>query len=394
MALTTAEFLSTITKSNTCGIPTTCNMRDGIPYFEGQFWTAKQRQGHSIHEISYRACFKSELPAFFIDSLTDPGDIVLDPFAGRGTTPLQAALMNRRSIGNDINPLSGMLCLPRLNTPSAEAVSERLNEIKWMTPGWSPNSAESDLLAFYHPNTLNQLCSLQRYLLSNLDPVDAWIRMVALNRLTGHSPGYFSVYSLPPNQAASLISQRKINFDRKQTPPERDVAKLILKKTKTLLKDGQVISVNPSWHTGAAWDMPDIETSTVSLVVTSPPFLDVVQYQKDNWLRLWFAKIDPENVKITQLKNVLEWQATMRDVLIELSRVVRTDGHVAFEVGEVRGGTVLLEQLVWNAVEGLPFERVGVIVNGGSFTKTANIWKVDNNTKGTNTNRIVLLRRT
>lgn len=68
-------------------------------------------------------------------------------------------------------------------------------------------------------------------------------------------------------------------------------------------------------------------------------------------------------------------------------------GHVAFEVGEVRGGRLLLERLVWRAAEGLPFIRLVVMVNRQSFTKTANCWGVDNNRRGTNSNRIVLLRR-
>ena len=54
--------------------------------------------------------------------------------------------------------------------------------------------------------------------------------MVAINRLTGHSPGFFSVYTLPPNQAVTVQSQRKINERRRQTPPDRDVKKLILKE--------------------------------------------------------------------------------------------------------------------------------------------------------------------
>jgi len=83
----------------------------------------------------------------------------------------------------------------------------------------------------------------------------------------------------------------------------------------------------------------------------------------------------------------------VRDTLFELARIVRPGGHVAFEVGEVRNGKVLLEQLVWQAAEGLPFERLGVMVNQQDFTKTANCWGVNNNTGGTNTNRIVLLRR-
>jgi hypothetical protein len=83
----------------------------------------------------------------------------------------------------------------------------------------------------------------------------------------------------------------------------------------------------------------------------------------------------------------------VRNVLTEQARLLRPGGHVAFEVGEVRGGQVLLERLVWAAAEGLPFERLAVLVNQQSFTKTANCWGVRNNTGGTNTNRIVILRR-
>ena len=33
---------------------------DGVPVFENEFWTAKQRQAHPLHEVSYRACFKPQ----------------------------------------------------------------------------------------------------------------------------------------------------------------------------------------------------------------------------------------------------------------------------------------------------------------------------------------------
>jgi hypothetical protein len=78
---------------------------------------------------------------------------------------------------------------------------------------------------------------------------------------------------------------------------------------------------------------------------------------------------------------------------VEFARVVAPGGHVAFEVGEVRGGSVLLERLVWRAVEGLPFARLFVLVNAQEFTKTSHCWGVRNNAKGVNSNRIVVLRR-
>ena len=81
------------------GKGTTVDEYGGIPVFANEFWTSKQRAAHSLHEISYRACFKPQLPRFFITRLTDPGDLVFDPFMGRGTTPLEAAFLGRETLG-------------------------------------------------------------------------------------------------------------------------------------------------------------------------------------------------------------------------------------------------------------------------------------------------------
>src|SRR5690242_20968737 len=100
-----------------------------VQTFVNEFWTARQRQAHSLHEISYRACFKPQLPRFFIERLTQPRDIVYDPFMGRGTTPLEAALLGRVPFGCDINPLSQVLTRPRFNPPTLDQVSERPDQI-------------------------------------------------------------------------------------------------------------------------------------------------------------------------------------------------------------------------------------------------------------------------
>src|SRR5688572_6739969 len=83
-----------------------------IPTFVNEFWTAKQRAANNLHEISYRACFKPQLPRFFIERTTAPGEIVYDPFMGRGTTLVEAALLGRVPAGCDVNPLSVTLTRP------------------------------------------------------------------------------------------------------------------------------------------------------------------------------------------------------------------------------------------------------------------------------------------
>lgn len=379
------------------GRRTSVEVHAGIPYFINEFWTAGQRQSHSLHEVSYRACFKAELPEFFIERLTRPNDAVFDPFMGRGTTPVQASLMHRRPYGSDVNPLSVLLARPRLCPVPMPAVSTALASVDWT----SGEIERKELLAFYHPNTLRQLEALRHWVRDRapldsdaVDPVADWIRMVAINRLSGHSPGFFSGRSMPPNQAVSVKSQIRINEKVGVSPPERHVAELILRKTKSLLRGGCTSAeIRPSLHSCPAWDVPGIADGAIDLIVTSPPFLDVVQYAADNWLRCWFAGIDPDSVAIDMHRGEDAWMQMVRRVLTEQARILRSGGYIAFEVGEVRKGSVLLEKLVWRAAEPLPFDRLGVMVNDQRFTKTANCWGITNGAKGTNTNRIVLLKR-
>jgi len=371
---------------------------DGVPVFVNEFWTARQRAAHSLHEISYRACFKPQLPRFFIERLTQPGEVVYDPFMGRGTTLLEAALLGRVPFGCDANPLSLTLAGPRLRPPTLEEVRARLAEINFADHDPLPE----ELLVFYHPETLREIGALKKYLLTKeQDAVDRWIALVALNRLTGHSPGFFSVYTLPPNQAVSVKSQRKINADREQTPPRRSVPDLILKKSRSLLADcdprthHSLAAVAPKalLLNQAARATPAIASNSVALVVTSPPFLDVVDYAGDNWLRCWFLGIDPKSVGLTVPKKLGDWESEMTAVFRGLGRVLGPGGHVAFEVGEVRAGKIKLEESVLKCGRDAGLRPLLMLINDQKFTKTANCWGVANNDKGTNTNRIVLFQK-
>lgn len=379
--------------------------RDEIPVFINEFWTAGQRRASSLHEISYRGCFKPQLPAFFINKLTEEGDLVYDPFSGRGTTVIEAGLWGRQVICNDINPLSILLTKPRFFPPEIEALEERLAEI----PLVSGVRADLDLSMFYHPDTESEIVSLRHYLegrrqSAQEDLLDGWIRMTATNRLTGHSPGFFSVYTLPPNQAVSPESQKKINEKRQQTPPYRDVKKIILKKTRSLLKsltETQRRNLNQAGREALflsrdASATTDIPAESVQLVVTSPPFLDIVQYANDNWLRCWFNGLDAAEISrgITMARTVKAWEAFMLAVFQEFRRIIRPGGWVCFEVGEVRKGRVRLDEVVAPLGVAAGFKVEGILINDQAFTKTSNIWGVDNNNRGTNTNRIVIFTNT
>ncbi|OGP60608.1 MAG: DNA modification methylase [Deltaproteobacteria bacterium RBG_13_61_14] len=376
-----------------------------IPRYINEYWTSRQRQASSIHEISYRACFKPQLPRFFIELLAhEPDSVVYDPFSGRGTTVIEAGLMGRRFISNDINPLSEILARPRFYVPNLMEVSARLEAIR---PSRRFN-ADQDLSMFYHPDTESEIVALKAYLRERRasgqeDHVDGWIRMVATNRLTGHSPGFFSVYTLPPNQAVTPEAQIKINQKLGQQPEYRNTKKIILRKSKNLifsLSQEDRVRLHEAADSSLflcqnARSTPEIEDASVDLTVTSPPFLDVVQYLQDNWLRCWFNSIDVEEIanRITVCKTLQEWRTIMRSVFLELHRITKLGGWVAFEVGEVRNGKINLDEEVVPLGLEAGFTCQGILVNQQKFTKTSNIWGIRNNQRGTNTNRVVLFQK-
>lgn len=392
------KFVSTETKSKTQILKTKITGKV-FPIYVNEFWTSKQRQASSIHEISYRACFKPQLPRFFIELLTKENDIVYDPFGGRGTTAIESGILNRRVISNDLNPLSRILTEPRFFAPALGEVEKRLAEINF-----DENlKAQIDLSMFYDSKTESQIISLKNHFKSSKNAADKWIRMIATNRLTGHSKGFFSVYTLPPNQAVSPERQIKINKKLNQKPEYKNTREIILKKSKTLLNrlsNAEKLNLAKSGLTAKflnedASFTKEITSSSVQLTVTSPPFLNIVQYSSDNWLRCWFNGIDENEIakKITMSRTVEDWAEKMEQVFQELFRVTKKNGWIAFEVGEVRKGKVKLDETVVPIGLKVGFECVGILINSQKFTKTANIWGIKNNSYGTNSNRIVIFRK-
>jgi hypothetical protein len=283
-------------------------------------------------------------------------------------------------------------------------IEDRLSTIEFSFP----RQPDIDLSMFYHPDTEAEIAALRIYLKGRKnkgeeDDIDAWIRMVATNRLTGHSRGFFSVYTLPPNQAVSPGRQIAINRKRDQKPEYRDVRSLILKKTGSLLRGitGEERETlreagkSGLFLTGDAGQTPRIPDCSIALTVTSPPFLDTVQYAQDNWLRCWFNDIDASRVErgLTVTRSLERWCEVMGATLRELYRVTKDGGHVAFEVGEIRRGSIRLDEHIIPLGGNVGFTPVCILLNQQRFTKTSHIWGVSNNDDGTNTNRIAIFRK-
>jgi DNA modification methylase len=366
---------------------------------EGEFWTGKQRQEFPLHYIlSYRASFKAELPDFFIRQYSNEGDVVFDPFGGRGTTALQANLLRRIAFHNDANPISEKIAYAKTHPVSLAQLQKRLLDINLSETVVITN--DEPLLAFYHKDTLKELLNLKRAISENYDDVNRFIEIVAVSRLHGHSDGFFSAYSFP-QISVSPEAQRKINHKRNQSPPYRELKTRILRKAKLALQGAENFaarfpeSLKNRFNTGDSRRLDWIRDETIDLVVTSPPFLDKVDYVKDNWLKAWFMNLDESAFKdaIVQTKDLSEWKFFMRDTLRELARVTKNAGAIVIEVGEVQYKNELLhlDEVIADIGDSLGLHLGAMLVNKQRFTKLANCFGVSNNEKGTNTNRCVVL---
>jgi DNA modification methylase len=74
--------------------------------------------GYTHRYYRYPARFSPLFPRAAIEAFTKPGDLILDPFMGSGTTLVEATALGRLAIGSDINSLAKFLARLKTTTLS------------------------------------------------------------------------------------------------------------------------------------------------------------------------------------------------------------------------------------------------------------------------------------
>lgn len=357
----------------------------------GQFWIQKQRQGHSLHYVvPYQACFAPQIPKFFIKKYSNKGDIVLDPFCGRGTTVFEANQLDRIGIGIDISPLALQIANAKLRKVTVEEVEERLNQIDF-----SKEELEGyeDFKDIYHPKTYSQIMNLKKQLGDT--PVDNLIRTIVLGRLHGHSDAFFSVWTF---NVISLSKERikKQAAKRGIKPESRDIIPRIIKKAKTVLMDEvkeQEGSIIYKRDISKGFNIKE----KADLIITSPPFLNVINYIDDNWLRFWFLGYDREKLRnvLIQTDNMDKYRKFIKKSMQEMYKVLKKGKYCIIEVGDIKhkGRKIYLDNLIVELAGEVGFKVEKVIVNYLTAPKISKAFSRKSKYQGTKTNRCVVMRK-
>jgi hypothetical protein len=242
----------------------------------------------------YFAMFPESFAEMWIDRLTRPGDVVMDPFCGRGTAPFQALLMNRRAVANDINPVAFCLTKAKLGAPVKSSVLRRINELERGFVSRSWESRRRTLPRFFDVafsrSTLRQLLYLRDSLNWRTSRVDAMVASLTLGSLHGESERYDTYLSNQMPRTISTKPDYSVRFWERHgyVAPERDVFKLLRNRAAYRYE-----SVAPRGESQVFnLDMRELSRAQllgpIKCVVTSPPYLDVTDFGEDQWLRIWF----------------------------------------------------------------------------------------------------------
>ena len=111
--------------------------------FESAFHSSHRVQGLTHDFYKYPARFSPNFVRYILNALTEPGDYVLDPFMGGGTTIVEAIASGRRAIGSDINELSHFVSRVKTTPLSEQDIAEIL---AWVS-GVKRAAAELDSLS-------------------------------------------------------------------------------------------------------------------------------------------------------------------------------------------------------------------------------------------------------
>jgi DNA modification methylase len=372
---------------------------------------ANKRDNDPLHSLcSYLGAFPPSLANYFINYFSDEGDLVFDPFSGRGTTLLESRILNRKAIASDLNPIALALSKAKSHFMDTSKIIQRIDELEdnYDYPLFLPEAKAQpdDIHLIFHPRTLAELCYLRLTLVKSNDVIDEFLVGAILGIMHGGerkdgSSGYLSIsmpntFSMSPEYVRRFVQTKQLNREY------RDVFQLLREKVKRIFEkhiipsiEGIVVESNAK----AVSKNPTLKKylNKVDLLLTSPPYLGIVNYARQNWIRSWFLGADPIEVSsnLDDDLNLFEWVKFSKDTLTEFKKFLKPNGVAVLVIGDVAKSKnsiiPLAREFAMMVKENNLFKNVWIFSDYIQNTdKTTRIWG-ETKGKATATDRIVIL---
>lgn len=289
----------------------------------------------ALHQLSpYIGKLKSTIANDLISRYSSPGDLVVDPFSGSGTIALQAALLRRRVFASDISIYATTLTRAKLFPPTDETTALRQLDRIFRRVAQLPlpdlTTVPSWVRDFFHPTTLQETIRLATYLKAR----SSHFFLASLLGILHHQrPGFLS---FPSSNLVPYLRSRK--FPRSDYPELYEYRSV---KDRLRAKVARAMRRPPKEHPSAfvmSVRRASVENVTfprpVDCVITSPPYMNGLDYIRDNRLRLWLIGGAISDAKERTSKSLKGFTSSIRSTARHVQASVKPDGHCVFIIGE------------------------------------------------------------
>ena len=288
----------------------------------------------TLHQLSpYIGKIKSSIAGELVKKYSRSGDLVVDPFAGAGTIPLESALQGRRAFGADISPYAKILSLAKLFPPHSlndalEQAEIALAEAEALPPP-DLRTVPIWVRQFFHPDTLREALN---FALIARQHGNEFLMACFLGILHHQRPGFLSY---PSSHLVPYLRNNK--YPRKEFPEMyayRELKPRLLAKVRRSFK-----RFNPTGNVIGEFSLGSVQQLELpgrfDAVITSPPYMNALDYGRDNRLRLWFidqALAERVDNDVTQRRQA--FVSAISSLANKVESGLRRRGYCVFVVGE------------------------------------------------------------
>ena len=293
----------------------------------------------TFHQLApYIGRMKTSMARFFVANYTKPGDVIADPFCGSGVVALEAAIEGRKVIAGDCNPYAVILTKAKLWPPCNAYEAEMQLNALWRIS--RDNVRSQDLRKvpdwvrkFFHRETLRNALAFRDACVDN----KSHFFLACLMGILHHQrPGFLS---FPSSHLVPYLRSKK--FPRTLFPDmyaERDVYSRLLAKLRRSFRrppDPYQFSHQVFHCDARSFPLP----TAIDAVVTSPPYMNELDYIRDNRLRLWFIERSLPDQRDMRARNREQSYADlMQETCTHIASNVRLGGRIILVVGEAGRG--------------------------------------------------------
>ena len=290
-----------------------------------------------LHQLSpYIGKLKSSIAGYLVDRYSDLGNTILDPFSGSGTIPLEAALRGRNAHSADVSTYSKVLTLAKLFPPATlTEAEEKLDTLlgkakKLATP--SLKSVPSWVKEFFHPKTLTELLKFAQIV---RESGNEFYLACLLGILHHQRPGFLS---FPSSHLVPYLRNKK--FPRTEFPELYEYRALEPRLRAKIRRAFRPSSITHSTLHGSlrTFRLADIATlrcnQKFDAIITSPPYMNALDYSRDNRLRLWLLNPSTSISEHPATRRLVEFRSAISSLADLAESKLRIGGHCVVVVGE------------------------------------------------------------